>query len=175
MKLKFTKMHGAGNDFVVIDAIRQDVSLSPEQCRFLADRRFGIGADQVLVVEKASTPDVDFGYRIFNADGGEVEQCGNGARAFVKFVTDQGLTDKRHITVETMAGRIELTLEDDGNVTVNMGAPVLEPENVPFDTTGLRGKTEGSDTLCRSTLNWQMGVKASPNTFLSCPWVTRMP
>ena len=147
MKLKFTKMHGAGNDFVVMDAINQRVNLDEEQWRFLANRRFGIGADQLLVVEKSSTPGVDFRYRIFNADGGEVEQCGNGARAFVKFVTDKGLTRKRKIAVETMAGIIELQLEDDGNVTVNMGAPLLDPTSVPFDTNGLRGKAEGRDIL----------------------------
>jgi diaminopimelate epimerase len=147
MKLKFTKMHGAGNDFVVIDAVNQTVNLNTEQWRFLADRRFGIGADQILVVEKAGTRFVDFRYRIFNADGGEVEQCGNGARAFVKFVTEKGLTSKHRIKVETMAGIIELQLEDDGNVTVNMGAPVLDPTAVPFDTNGLKGKTEGCDTI----------------------------
>jgi len=147
MKIKFTKMHGAGNDFVVIDAIGQHVDFSADQWRFLADRRFGVGADQILVVERPDTAGVDFRYRIFNADGGEVEQCGNGARAFVKFVTEQGLTGKRRIRVETMAGVIELQLEDDGNVTVNMGAPILVPAAVPFDTTGLRGKTEGNDTL----------------------------
>ena len=147
MKLTFTKMHGAGNDFVVIDAIHQSLQLTAEQCRFLADRRFGVGADQILIVETTATPGVDFRYRIFNADGSEVEQCGNGARAFVKFVTETGLTDKRRIRVETMAGVIELALEDDGNVTVNMGAPELEPVKVPFDTTGLRGKAEGQDTL----------------------------
>lgn len=147
MKLKFTKMHGAGNDFVVIDAIGQHVDFSADQWRFLADRRFGVGADQILVVERPGTAGVDFRYRIFNADGGEVEQCGNGARAFVKFVTEQGLTGKKRIRVETMAGVIELQLEDDGNVTVNMGAPILVPAAVPFDTTGLRGKTEGNDTV----------------------------
>jgi diaminopimelate epimerase len=147
MKLKFTKMHGAGNDFVVIDAINQHIDLSPAQWQFLADRRFGVGADQMLVVEKPQAGGVDFRYRIYNADGGEVEQCGNGARAFVKFVTDKGLTDKRSIKVETMAGVIEPKLEADGRITVNMGAPILEPENVPFDSGGLSGKNEGSDTL----------------------------
>ena len=147
MKLKFTKMHGAGNDFVVIDAISQHIDFSAEQWRFLADRRFGIGADQILVVEKPRMAKVDFRYRIFNADGGEVEQCGNGARAFVKFVTEQGLTDKRRIRVETMSGVIELQLERNGSITVNMGAPILEPAKVPFDTNGLRGQAEGSDTL----------------------------
>ena len=156
MKLKFTKMHGAGNDFIVIDAVRQQVNLTPEQCRFLADRRFGIGADQVLIVEQTDRKDVDFRYRIFNADGSEVEQCGNGARAFVKFVAEQGLTDRRRIRVETKAGDIELTLEDDGNVTVDMGAPILAPEKVPFDTTGLRGKAEGRDTL------WPLYMEPQP-------------
>ena len=147
MKLKFTKMHGAGNDFIVIDAINQTIELTPAQWHFLADRRFGIGADQILVVEKPVSTRTDFRYRIFNADGGEVEQCGNGARAFVKFVTEKGLTDKRHIKVETKSGIIELQLEDDGNVTVDMGAPILDPAKVPFDTTGLRGKAESRDTL----------------------------
>lgn len=147
MKLKFTKMHGAGNDFVVIDAINQQVALTPAQWQALADRRFGVGADQMLVVEAAPDAAVDFRYRIYNADGGEVEQCGNGARAFVKFVTDKGLTDKRTIRVQTMAGVIAPTLEPDGRITVDMGAPILEPERVPFDTAGLQGKPEGRDLL----------------------------
>lgn len=147
MKLRFTKMHGAGNDFIVIDGISQSLNLSAEQYRFLADRRFGIGADQILLVQKTEIPNVDFRYRIFNADGGEVEQCGNGARAFVRFVTEQGLTDKSCITVETLAGIITLRLEKDGNITVNMGIPVFEPEKIPFDATGLKGKQEGSCTL----------------------------
>jgi len=147
MKLKFTKMHGAGNDFVVIDAINQQVDLGPEQWRSLADRRFGVGADQILLVERPTEPGCDFRYRIFNYDGGEVEQCGNGSRAFVRFVNDKGLTDKRSIRVQTMAGIITPRLEDDGNVTVDMGAPVLVPERVPFDAGGLQGVTEGRDTL----------------------------
>jgi diaminopimelate epimerase len=147
MKLKFTKMHGAGNDFVVIDAINQHIDFSPEQWKQLADRRFGVGADQMLVVEKAQLPDVDFRYRIYNADGGEVEQCGNGSRAFVKFVIDKGLTRKRAIRVETLAGVIEPRLEEDGRITVDMGAPILEPERVPFNTEGLAGKTDGNDLL----------------------------
>jgi diaminopimelate epimerase len=147
MKLKFTKMHGAGNDFVVIDATRQRLNLSSAQWQRLADRRFGVGADQMLVVEPSPAPNVDFRYRIFNADGGEVEQCGNGARAFVRFVTDKGLTTKRRIRVQTMAGVIEPMLEEDGNVTVDMGAPILAPERVPFDTSGLREIAEGEDTL----------------------------
>ena len=147
MKLKFTKMHGAGNDFVVIDAINQQVDLGPEQWRSLADRRFGVGADQILLVERPTEPGCDFRYRIFNYDGGEVEQCGNGSRAFVRFVNDKGLTDKRSIRVQTMAGIITPRLEDDGSVTVDMGAPVLVPERVPFDAGGLQGVTEGRDTL----------------------------
>ena len=153
MKLKFTKMHGAGNDFIVIDAINQHIDFTPEQWESLADRRFGVGADQMLVVEKPQTLDVDFRYRIYNADGGEVEQCGNGARAFVKFVTDKRLTDKRAIKVQTMAGVIEPKLEDDGRVTVNMGEPVLEPERVPFDASGLQGKPESEDLLWPLEIN----------------------
>ncbi|MGO4381748.1 diaminopimelate epimerase [Pseudoduganella sp. RAF53_2] len=147
MKLKFTKMHGAGNDFVVIDAINQQIDFSPEQWKSLADRRFGVGADQMLVVEKSAVPGCDFRYRIFNNDGGEVEQCGNGARAFVKFVSEKGLTSARKISVETLSGVIAPRLEDDGSVTVDMGAPVLEPALVPFDPEGLQGRAQGRDTL----------------------------
>jgi diaminopimelate epimerase len=134
MKLHFSKMHGLGNDFVVIDAIRQQVDLTPERVRFLADRHFGVGCDQLLLVERAQQTGVDFRYRIFNADGGEVEQCGNGARCFVRFVLDQGLTDKRQIRVETMSGVITLTAEDDGEITVNMGVPVFDPARIPFES-----------------------------------------
>ena len=147
MKLKFTKMHGAGNDFVVIDAINQKIDFSPAQWQALADRRFGVGADQMLVVEKSTVPGCDFRYRIFNNDGGEVEQCGNGSRAFVKFVVEKGLTSERKITVETLAGVISPRLEDDGSVTVDMGAPVLDPVQVPFDAEGLQGQPEGRETL----------------------------
>ena len=147
MKLKFTKMHGAGNDFVVIDAINQHIDFTPAQWKFIADRRFGVGADQILVVGKAETPGCDFRYRIYNNDGGEVEQCGNGARAFVKFVTEKGLTTQRSIRVETMCGIITPRLEDDGLVTVDMGAPVLEPARVPFNSDGLVGVAEGDDVL----------------------------
>ena len=146
MKLNFTKMHGAGNDFIVIDATREAVSLSPQQWARLADRRFGIGADQVLVVEPAPEG-CDFRYRIFNNDGGEVEQCGNGARAFVKFVTDKGLTSKREIRVQTMLGVITPRLNEDGSITVDMGAPRLLPAEVPFDASGAEGRSEGRDTL----------------------------
>ena len=132
MRLEFTKMQGLGNDFVVIDACSRPVELGPDQFRFFADRHFGIGCDQILLVEKSERPGVDFRYRIFNADGGEVEQCGNGARCFVRFVHDSALTSKREISVETLGGVISLKLEEDGEVTVNMGEPVFEPEKIPF-------------------------------------------
>ncbi|MEQ1525185.1 MAG: diaminopimelate epimerase [Gallionella sp.] len=139
MILKFTKMHGAGNDFVVLDGTRQKIDLSPEQMRLLADRRFGVGCDQILLVEKPQHKNADFRYRIFNADGGEVEQCGNGARCFMRFVYDNKLTSKREITVETQCGLIVPRLEEDGRVTVNMGAPIFEAIRVPF--------TGGSDAI----------------------------
>lgn len=132
MKLKFSKMHGLGNDFVVLDGIRQSVSLTPEQLRYLADRHFGVGCDQILLVEKPTQAGVDFRYRIFNADGSEVEQCGNGARCFVRFVHEQGLTDKREIRVETKKGLISPRLEGNGNVTVDMGEPRFLPAEIPF-------------------------------------------
>ena len=132
MRLNFSKMHGLGNDFVVIDAISQSIELSEEQVRFLADRRFGIGCDQLLLVEKPQSDEAEFRYRIFNADGGEVEQCGNGARCFARFVYDQGLTRNTSIPVETAAGLIVLQLEDNGEVTVNMGVPSLNPQSLPF-------------------------------------------
>ena len=132
MKLAFTKMQGAGNDFVVLDATSRPFDLSPAQLKALADRHFGVGCDQILVVEKPVCASADFGYRIFNADGGEVEQCGNGARCFVKFVHQRGLTQKRAIRVETPCGVIEPQLEDDGEVTVNMGTPLFDLVRVPF-------------------------------------------
>lgn len=132
MKLKFTKMHGAGNDFVVIDGVHREVYLTAEQIRLLADRHFGVGCDQILLVERSQNDEADFRYRIFNADGGEVEQCGNGARCFVRFVHDHKLTSKREIVVETKSGLISPRLEDDGRVTVNMGAPVFEAARIPF-------------------------------------------
>ena len=132
MKLKFTKMHGAGNDFVVIDGVRQDVYLTPEQLRLLADRHFGIGCDQILLVKRSANEEADFRYLIFNSDGGEVEQCGNGARCFVRFVLDHKLTSKRTIVVETKSGLISPHLEDDGRVTVNMGAPIFAAARIPF-------------------------------------------
>lgn len=132
MAIYFSKMHGLGNDFMVIDAVRQDVTLNQQDIKRWGDRHFGIGFDQLLVVEPPSRPDVDFRYRIFNQDGGEVEQCGNGARCFARFVHDKGLTGKQTITVETAGGIIELRLQDDGQVTVDMGQPQLTPAAIPF-------------------------------------------
>jgi diaminopimelate epimerase len=137
MKLRFTKMHGAGNDFVVLDATTRPLALTPEQLRRLGDRRFGVGADQILLVEKSSTPGIDFRYRIFNNDGGEVEQCGNGSRCFVRYVREHGLTDKRVIKVETVNNVLELREQPDGRVTVDMNAPVFALPQVPFDAAGL--------------------------------------
>ncbi len=132
MKLRFTKMHGLGNDFVVIDAINQTVNLTPEQLRHITDRHLGIGCDQILLVEKPTREDADFRYRIFNADGSEVSQCGNGARCFVRFVREQGLSDKTALRVETNEGIIEPRMLDNDDVMVNMGAPHFEPTQIPF-------------------------------------------
>jgi diaminopimelate epimerase len=133
MQLEFTKMHGLGNDFIVIDAINQSVSLTGEQVRLLADRHLGIGCDQLLLVEKATSGEADFRYRIYNADGGEAGQCGNGARCFMRFVHEQGLSDKSELQVETAGGPLLLIREDDGQITVNMGIPRLQPGEIPFD------------------------------------------
>jgi diaminopimelate epimerase len=130
--LRFTKMQGQGNDFVVLDGVRQSVELDQEAVRRIADRHFGVGCDQVLIVEPPRDASHDFRYRIYNADGGEVEQCGNGARCFARFVLDEGLTDKREIAVETAAGVIRPKIEDSGQVTVDMGAPRFDPRDVPF-------------------------------------------
>lgn len=138
MRLHFTKMHGAGNDFVVLDATRAPLALRREQLQFLGDRRFGVGADQILVVEAAQAPGVDFRYRIFNgATGDEVEQCGNGSRCFVRYVHDHGLSDKTTIRVETVNNLLTLTLQPDGRVTVDMNQPRFAPADLPFDPTGL--------------------------------------
>jgi len=144
MRLKFTKMQGAGNDFVVLDGTRAPLELGPEQIRRLGDRRFGVGADQILVVERSSVPGIDFGYRIFNGGSGdEVEHCGNGARCFVRYVNDHGLSDKRALRVATLNTVLELRLQDDGRVTVDMNAPVFEPARVPFDAEGLVAREVG--------------------------------
>ena len=142
MKLKFTKMQGAGNDFVVLDATRSAITLSPEQLRQLGDRRFGVGADQILLIEPSGTEGVDFRYRIFNNTGDEVEHCGNGARCFARFVHEQGLTPKRRIRVETVNNLLELQLQDDGRVTVDMNRPVFELARLPFDASGLVPRIE---------------------------------
>ncbi len=132
MQLQFTKMHGLGNDFVVFDAINQKLELNEQQLRFLADRRFGVGCDQILLVEPPRSENTDFYYRIFNADGSEVEQCGNGARCFARFIRDQGLSSKDAIRVGTAGGNILLYLQEDGMVQVNMGTPELQPRAIPF-------------------------------------------
>jgi diaminopimelate epimerase len=138
MRLHFTKMQGAGNDFVVLDATRAPIELTAQQVQRLGDRRFGVGADQVLVVERGDAPGIDFRYRIFNGfSGDEVEHCGNGARCFVRFVRERGLTDKTTVRVATVNNVIELHARDDGRVTVDMNAPVFDPARLPFDTAGL--------------------------------------
>jgi diaminopimelate epimerase len=142
MKIAFTKMQGAGNDFVVIDATTTPLALSSEQWRKIADRRFGVGADQILIVEAADSPEVDFVYRIFNADGQEVEQCGNGARCFARFVRDHGLSRADTIRVKTKSGIIAPTIHADGSVTVDMGAPKWAPTDVGFDPDGLPHRLE---------------------------------
>ena len=147
MKLPFTKMQGAGNDFVVLDGVRQSIALTSEQARRLADRHFGIGADQILLVEASAEKGVDFRYRIFNADGEEVEHCGNGARCFVRFVRDQGLTDRDSIRVRTLNGLLTLALEPDGRVSVDMGEPIFDVARVPFDADGLVPRAAQADTL----------------------------
>ncbi|MDE2372037.1 MAG: diaminopimelate epimerase [Burkholderiales bacterium] len=147
MRLKFTKMQGAGNDFVVLDALRAPLELTPLQLQRLGDRRFGVGADQILVVEPARSPDVDFGYRIFNNTGDEVEHCGNGARCFVRYVHEHGLTDKTTVRVETVNNRLELRLRDDGRVSVDMSRPIFHPARIPFDAAGLAPRAEGGFEL----------------------------
>ncbi|MCU7924161.1 MAG: diaminopimelate epimerase, partial [Candidatus Thiodiazotropha sp. (ex Dulcina madagascariensis)] len=134
MKLHFTKMHGLGNDFVVIDAIRQQINLNADTCRFISDRHLGVGCDQILLIEHPRSENTDFHYRIFNADGTEVEACGNGARCFARFVREKGLSDKSRITVGTGAGSIVLHHEPDGTVEVDMGIPIFEPSRIPFTT-----------------------------------------
>jgi len=147
MRLPFTKMQGAGNDFVVLDATCAPLQLTPAQARHLGDRRFGVGADQILVVERSSTPGIDFRYRIYNNSGDEVEHCGNGARCFVRYVHDRGLTDKTTIKVETVNNVLELRLRDDGRVTVDMNRPLFDLARVPFVAAGLVPRREGAFAL----------------------------
>lgn len=155
MRIPFTKMQGAGNDFVVLDETRGRLGLAAAQYRWLADRHFGVGADQILTVRPSPAPGIDFEYVIHNADGAEVEQCGNGARCFARFVHDQGLTSKDTIRVQTLGGVIEPALNPDGRVTVNMGAPVFELADIPFDAAGLQPQISG---------NWQKWPLALVNT-----------
>jgi diaminopimelate epimerase len=147
MRLKFTKMQGAGNDFVVLDATREALELRPDQLRRLGDRRFGIGADQILLVEPSRSADADFRYRIFNNTGDEVEHCGNGARCFVRYVHEHGLTTQRTVTVDTVNNRLRLHLQDDGRVTVDMNRPIFDLAQVPFDASGLVPQREGGFEL----------------------------
>lgn len=144
MRIKFTKMQGAGNDFVMLDETRGRLGLSTAHYRWLADRHFGVGADQILTVRPSPGPGIDFEYVIHNADGAEVEQCGNGARCFLRFVRDQGLTTQDSVKVQTLGGVIEPRLQPDGRVQVNMGAPVFAPERIPFDASGLQSQSLGS-------------------------------
>jgi len=153
MRLRFTKMQGAGNDFVVLDATREPLALTPAQLRLLGDRRFGVGADQILVIEAADSDDVDFRYRIFNgASGDEVEHCGNGARCFARYVRDHGLTDRDAVRVATLNNRIVLQVQGDGRVTVDMNRPVFDLTRVPFDATGLQPRAVNGFDLWPLTL-----------------------
>ena len=147
MKLRFTKMQGAGNDFVVLDGTRAPINLSTEQLRHLGDRRFGVGADQILLVEPSRSAGVDFRYRIFNNTGDEVEHCGNGARCFVRFVHAQGLSSSKTLRVETVNNLLTLHLQDDGRVTVDMNRPVFDLDRLPFDASGLVPRSEGNFQL----------------------------
>ena len=157
MKVKFTKMQGAGNDFVVLDETQGLLGLSSSQYRFLADRHFGVGADQILSVRPATSKEVDFEYVIHNADGGEVEHCGNGARCFVRFVRERGLSDKAVLKVQTMNRVLRLAMQGDGRVTVDMGAPVFDLAQVPFDAAGLQPET------VNSWQKWPLNVAADPS------------
>ena len=159
MLLRFTKMHGLGNDFMVVDLISQRVHLSSEQIRYLGNRNTGVGFDQLLLVETPQSPDVDFRYRIFNSNGTEVEHCGNGARCFAKFVHDQRLTGKRDISVQTGNGRIMLKMRDDHAVEVDMGEPVLQPDQVPFEAT----TQAPSYSLEQDGHNYTLGVVSMGN------------
>ncbi|CAM3371175.1 diaminopimelate epimerase [Bordetella sputigena] len=143
----FTKMHGAGNDFVVLDGVRQAIEMTPERARALGDRHFGIGADQILLVEPATVADADFRYRIFNSDGSEVEHCGNGARCFVRFVHETGLSDRNPLRAQIATGILVLDEGDDEQVTVDMGITRFEPIDLPFDAAGLASRKQGVDTL----------------------------
>jgi diaminopimelate epimerase len=167
MRIPFTKMQGAGNDFVVLDETQQAYGLTPAQYRFLADRHFGVGADQILSVRPAPQPDVDFAYVIHNADGGEVENCGNGARCFVRFVHDRGLTARRQVRVQVHGGVMTLQLDDDGRVTVDMGPPVFDLPRIPFDPQGLAPRFVGAWEVWPLPLAWMGGMAEVPVSVLS--------
>jgi diaminopimelate epimerase len=147
MNWNFTKMHGAGNDFVVLDGVRQSIDMTPERARALGDRHFGIGADQILLVEPSTVADADFRYRIFNSDGGEVEHCGNGARCFVRFVHDSGLSTRNPLRAQIATGILLLDEGADEQVTVDMGSTRFDPDALPFDPRGLTTRMEGQDTI----------------------------
>jgi diaminopimelate epimerase len=165
MRIPFTKMQGAGNDFVVLDETTTRYGLTPEHYRFLGDRHFGVGADQILTVRASSTPGIDFSYVIHNADGGEVEHCGNGARCFMAFVRRQGLTDKNLVTVQSMNRVLQLQMQPDGRVTVDMQAPDFDLTHLPFDATGLRGESSGSWSIWPLAIDVQ-GQEAIVNVAL---------
>ena len=160
-KIRFTKMHGAGNDFIVLNGIANDLgAVTQDQWRKLAHRQLGVGADQILIVEKTTRSDADFRYRIFNADGGEVEQCGNGSRCFVRYIHEQGLSAKNPLQVEVMHSIITLEALADGQVKVNMGAPIFESQRIPFDPTGLPSKLEFHETLYALPISRNAGTHA---------------
>jgi len=167
MRIRFTKMQGAGNDFVVLDETRERLGLGPAQYRQLADRHFGVGADQVLSVRPSPAPGIDFEYVIHNADGGEVEQCGNGARCFARYVADKGLASGRSFKVQTLSGVIEPRLNEDGRVTVDMGAPVFEPAAIPFDARGLNPHPHGGWQLWHLALGTHADSAIVPAAVLS--------
>jgi len=160
-KIRFTKMHGAGNDFIVLNGIANDLgAVTQDQWRKLAHRQLGVGADQILIVEKTTRSDADFRYRIFNADGGEVEQCGNGSRCFVRYIHEQGLSAKNPLRVEVAHSIITLEALADGQVKVNMGAPIFESQRIPFDPTGLPSKLEFHETLYALPISRNAGTHA---------------
>jgi len=173
MNLTFTKMHGLGNDFVVLDGMHQRIDLAPEQARFIADRHFGIGCDQILIVEPPRELGTDFFYRVVNADGSEVQQCGNGARCFARYVRDRGLTAKDVIDVGTRGGKIRLYVEADGQVRVNMGRPELAPEHIPF-TAGVQAATYSLDVR-GETLEIGAASMGNPHAVLRVPGVDEAP
>jgi len=174
MQIRFTKMQGAGNDFVVLDETQGRLGLSPAQYRWLADRHFGVGADQILTVRPSPGPGLDFEYVIHNADGGEVEHCGNGARCFVRYVHDHGLSERNPLRVKVKQGELSLLRLPDGRVTVDMGAPVFEPARIPFDPAGLpRPACRRRTPAVTSPGRWTS--PGARRAWPWSPWATRMP